>query len=321
MATSGKRQPERLERDEHADFKPHQLDVFRTIAHHLSYVRAAQELCLSQPAVSQQMKALEQALGVDLVERRGRGIALTTAGEELLPYVERLLRELQETGGVVRDIHALERGVLTIGASTSAGAYVVPQLLAGFHAQRPGIQLTLKVENRLTVEEDLLAHRIDLAIIGAISHHERFSIEYLMPNDLIMVAAPFHRLAANAYTTLRQLQEETFLLREHGSGTRQDLESLFKRAGYTLRQGLELGDNGAIKEAATAGLGLAVVIRQSVERELADGSLVELQAEGFPLQRRWFIAHLRGGRLSLAATALRQHLRAQAALLRAEGAD
>lgn len=307
---------ERVSMDDQQDLKPHQLEVFCAIAHHLSYVRAASFLHLSQPAVSQQVKALEATLGVRLVERRGRGIALTPAGEEILPYAERLLKTLRDTGPVVQEIHALERGAITVGASTSAGAYVVPQLLAGFHAARPDIQLTLRVGNRLAIEEALLAHQVDLAIIGLITHHERFTIEFLMPNDLIMVAAPFHPLAGRGRTPLRQLQSETFLMRERGSGTRQDMERLFQRAEVTPQPGMELSDTGAIKEAAAAGLGLAVVFRQSVERELADGSLVELQVEGFPLQRRWYVVHLRGGRLSLAASALRQHLLTQAAQLR-----
>lgn len=312
---------ERLASDEQSDLKPHQLEVFCAIAQHQSYVRAASALHLSQPAVSQQIKALEATLGVRLVARSGRGIALTPAGEEILPYAERLLKTLRETGPVVAEIHTLERGAVTVGASTSAGAYVVPQLLAGFHEQYPGVQLTLTVGNRLSIEEDLLAHRVDLAIIGIISRHDRFTVEFLMPNDLIMVAAPFHHIASHAYTTLRQLQQETLLLRERGSGTRQDMAHLFKHAGVTMREGLELSDTGAIKEAAAAGLGLAVVFRQSVERELADGSLVELQVEGFPLQRKWYIVHLRGGRLSLAAKALRQSLLEQSREWREQGAD
>lgn len=307
---------ERAAFDDQQDLKPHQLEVFCAIAHSLSYVRAASLLHLSQPAVSQQIKALEATLGVRLVGRRGRGITLTPAGEEILPYAERLLKTLRDTGPIVQQIHALERGAITIGASTSAGAYVVPQLLAGFHAAHPDIHLTLTVGNRGSIEEALLTHQVDLAIIGLITHHERFTIEYLMPNDLIMVAAPFHPLAGSAYTPLRQLQSETFLMRERGSGTRQDMERLFQSAGVTLQTGMELNDTGAIKEAAAAGLGLAVVFRQSVERELVDGSLVELQVEGFPLQRRWYVVRLRGGRLSLAASALRQHLLSQAEQMR-----
>lgn len=302
--------------EDYTDLKPHQLEAFCSVARRLSYVHAANDMHISQPAVSQQIKALETTLGVRLVARSGRGVALTPAGEALLPYAERLLKALYDTEPVVREIHALERGAITVGASTSAGAYVVPRLLAGFHALHPNIQLTLKVGNRLTIEEDLLAHRVDLAIMGLISQHERFTVEYLMPNKLIMVTAPFHPLAARGPIPLSALQTETMLQRERGSGTRQDVERTFERAGVTMQSALELSDTGAIKEAATAGLGLAVVFRQSVERELANGSLVELDVEGFPLQRKWFVVRLRGGRLSLAASALRRHLRAQAAQMR-----
>jgi DNA-binding transcriptional LysR family regulator len=295
-----------------ADLKPHQLEVFCAVAHHLSYVRAAAALYLSQPAVSQQVKALEATLGLRLFARSGRGIVLTPAGETLLLHAERLLTLLRATAPLVSQVHALERGSVLVGASTSAGAYVVPQLLAGFHVAHPHVRVALKVANRLTIEEDLLRHQIDLAVIGLIKHQERFVVELLMPNDLIVVAPAFHQLSGRARIPLSDLQWEPFLLREPGSGSRLDTEQLFARAGCPLRAGIEFGDTGAIKEAIGAGLGIAVVFRQSVASEIASGELVELDVEGFPLERRWHIVHLRSRQLSCAATALHQHLLSQA---------
>jgi LysR family transcriptional regulator, low CO2-responsive transcriptional regulator len=293
---------------EMADLKPHQLEVFRAVAQHLSYGRAAESLYLSQPAVSQQIKALEATLGLRLFARSGQGIVLAPAGQRLLPHAERLLAALDDTTPVVRQIHALERGSVLTGASMSTGAYVVPRLLAGFHVDHPQIRLTLKVANRLTIEEDLLTRQIDLAVIGLVKHHARFVVERLMGHDLIVVAPPEHRLAGVARIPLRDLQWEPFLLREPGSGTRQDTERLFARAGLPMRAAQELGDTGAIKEAVGAGLGIAVLFRQSVAAEMARGELVELDVEGFPLERRWHVVHLRERRLSIAAAALREHL-------------
>lgn len=297
---------------EQADLKPHQLEVFCSVARYLSYVRAAEALYLSQPAVSQQIRALEGRLGLRLFARSGKRIVLTPAGETLLPHAEQLLTLLGETAPVVRQIHALERGSVLVGASTSAGAYVLPQLLAGFHMAHPQIRLVLKVANRLSIEEDLLRHQIDLAVVGLIKHQERFVVTSLMPNDLIVVAPASHRLAGRSRTPLSELQWEPFLLREPGSGTRLDTENLFARAGIPIRAGIELGDTGAIKEAVGAGLGIAVVFRQAVASEIARGELVELDVEGFPLERRWHLVQVSGRRLSHAAAALRQHLLTQA---------
>src|SRR5712691_8438837 len=134
------------------DFTVHQLTVFRTVAHHLSYTKAAEALYLSQPAVTQQIKTLEQALGLRLFARSGRGIVLTPAGQELLRHAERLLTLLAETAPVVNEIHTLERGSVLIGASTSAGTYVVPPLLGAFHAHYPRARVTLIVANRRSIE-------------------------------------------------------------------------------------------------------------------------------------------------------------------------
>jgi LysR family transcriptional regulator, low CO2-responsive transcriptional regulator len=156
------------------DFTVHQLKVFRTVAQHLSYTRAAETLYLSQPAVAQQVKTLEQMLGLRLFARSGRGIVLTPAGQEFLNHADRLLTRLAETTPVVHEIHTLKRGSVVIGASISAGTYVVPPLLGSFHARYPRIHVTLLVAHRHSIEEDLLTYKIDLGVMGFVQLEERF---------------------------------------------------------------------------------------------------------------------------------------------------
>ena len=294
--------------DAPVDFTVHQLTVFRTVAHHLSYTRAAELLYLSQPAVTQQVRAVEQALGVHLFARSGRGIVLTPAGQEFLLHTERLLAALAKTTRVVEEIHTLERGSVVLGASTSAGTYIVPPLLGAFHARYPRVQITLTVANRASIEEQLLHHQVDLVVMSLIERQERFIVEYLSSYELIVVASPTHRLAGRPALALRELKEETFLLREQGAGTRLDTEHHFELAGLSMRAYLELGSIEAIKEGVIAGLGIAVLPRDSVMLELESRDVVVLDVQGFPLHRRWFIVHLKGRRLSLAADALRQFL-------------
>ncbi len=216
------------------DFTVHQLNVFRMVARCLSYTKAAEALYLSQPAVSQQVKTLEQALGLPLFARSGRGIVLTPVGQELQRHVERLLALFAETTPVVREIQALERGSVLVGASNSAGTYVVPPLLGTFHARYSRIHVTLTVANRRSIEELLLNHQLDMAVMSLVEREKHFAVESLMPYELVVVAPPSHRLAGQAAPALRDLQLETFLLREHGSGTRLDTEQHFEQPGRAL---------------------------------------------------------------------------------------
>jgi DNA-binding transcriptional LysR family regulator len=290
------------------DFTVHQLTVFRTVAQHLSYTRAAEALYLSQPAVAQQVKTLEQTLGLRLFERLGRGIVLTPEGQEFLNHVDRLLTRFAGTIPVVHEIHTLRRGSVVIGASISAGTYVVPPLLGSFHARYPQIHVTLLVAHRHSIEEDLLKHQIDLGVMGFIERRERFVVELLRPYELLVVASPAHRLAGRSAIPLRDLQEETLLMRERESVTRLATELHFAQADVPIPASLELGNIEATKEGVAAGLGIAVLPYESVALELDSGELVVLDVQGFPLQRQWYVVHVKGRRLSLAANALRQLL-------------
>ncbi len=290
------------------DLTVHQLNVFRTVAHHLSYTKAAETLYLSQPAVTQQVRAIERVLGLRLFARSGRGIVLTVAGQELLLHTERLLTLLAETAPVVNEISRLERGSVLIGASTSAGTYVVPPLLGAFHARYPRVRVTLMIANRHSIEERLLAHEVDLAVMSLIEQQDRFVIEFLMPYELVVVASPSHRFVGRTALTLHDLQYETFLLREQESGTRLDAERHFAQMGLSSQMTLELGSIEAIKEGVAAELGIAVLPGESVASEITSGDLAVLDVQGFPLKRQWYIVHLKGRRLSRAAEAFREML-------------
>ena len=288
------------------DFTTHQLMVFRAVAHHLSYTRAAEVLYLSQPAVSQQIKTLEHMLGLPLFARRGRGIVLTPAGQEFLHHTERLLTLLTETAPVVKEIQTLGRGSVLVGASTSAAPYVVLPLLGAFHTLYPRVHVTLVVADRHTLEERLFTHAVDLAVMSLVERQDRFVVESFKPHKLVVVASPTHWLTKRPALTMHDVAEEMFLLREQGSGTRQDTEQFFAHAGIHLRASLELGNIEAIKEGVAAGLGIAVVPWESVEFEIAGNDLAVLDVQGFPLKRKWNVVYLRGRKLSRAATALRQ---------------
>lgn len=286
----------------------HQLSVFQAVARHLNFSRAAEELNLSQPAVSMHVKQLEENLGLELFEKIGRRIHLTDAGRHLLEYSERIFALLEETIQCMEDVRGVQRGNLRVAADTTAGVYVVPAFLGAFRRTYPGVAIALGVANRARVSRQLLLNEVDLAVMGQVPPEEDLVAEPFLPNELVVIAAPSHRLAHRARIPLQELAAEPLLLREQGSGTRAAAERLFAAAGLPMRVGMELGSNSAIKQAVANDLGIAVISRHAVGLEVAAGRLAILDVEGFPLLRYWHVVHRRSRRLPPAALAFKSLL-------------
>jgi DNA-binding transcriptional LysR family regulator len=287
----------------------HQLQIFQAVAVHRSYTRAAEALYLSQPAVSLQVRALEKTIGLPLFEKSGRTLRLTDAGRELLTYSDRIFALLDETKLVLEELSGARRGMVKVAASTTAGIYVVPTALGAFHRQNPDVKLTLDVVNRFTVQEHLLNDEIDLAVMGLIEDTHELDVERFIPNELVVIAPPHHRLAGRSDIPLEELVEETLLLREAGSGTRTDVERMFSARDIPLHIGMELRSSGAIKQAVAAGLGVSVMPESALELELKAERLITLDVEGFPVHRYWYLVRRAGRHLSAAADALWSFLR------------
>lgn len=286
-----------------------QLRTFRVVAQQRSYSRAAQQLYLSQPGVSLQVRALEQSIGMPLFERSGRQLRLTEAGVALLEYAERILSLVDESQQALEELGNARRGIVRVAASTTAGIYIVPRALGGFHRQNPGVRLTLDVVNRFTVAERLLRDEVDVAVMGLIEDAHDLQVEPFLPNELVVIASPHHPLAQRKHIAVSELVNDTMLLRERGSGTRTDIERMFAQGKLVMRQGMELRSSGAIKQAVAADLGIAIIPLHAIELELLAKRLVTLDVEGFPIRRDWSIARRAGRRLSAAANALWDYLR------------
>jgi DNA-binding transcriptional LysR family regulator len=285
-----------------------QLRTFRVVAQQRSYSRAAQLLYLSQPGVSLQVRALEQSIGMALFERFGRQLRLTEAGVALLEYADRILSLVDESQQALEELGAARRGIVRVAASTTAGIYIVPRALGGFHRQNPGVRLTLDVVNRFTVAERLLRDEVDVAVMGLIEDAHDLQVEPFLPNELVVIASPRHPLAQRKQIPVADLVGETLLLREQGSGTRTDIERMFANGQLVMRLGMELRSSGAIKQAVAADLGIAIIPMHAIELELLAKRLVALNVEGFPIRRDWSIARRAGRRLSAAANALWDYL-------------
>ncbi|CAB1127769.1 RuBisCO operon transcriptional regulator [Candidatus Hydrogenisulfobacillus filiaventi] len=264
------------------------------MARHMSFSRAAEDMILSQPAVSMHIKHLERVIGLPLFEKVGRRIRLTEAGERLYHYSQRLFALLQETAEAMDALRGAEQGHLRVAADTTAGVYVVPAYLGRFRRAHPQVMVALEVTNRESALERLLLREVDLAVIGQLpSQEEELEATPFLVNELVVIASPDHRLAGRTHIPVQELEAETLLMREPGSGTRATTERFFAEAGVQIRSGMELGSNSTIKQAVAHGLGIAVMSRRAIDLEVASGRLVVLDVEGFPRLRYWHVAQVR----------------------------
>ncbi len=288
-----------------------QLQVFESVARHLSHTRAAEELHLTQPAVSMQIRQLEQAVGLPLFEQLGKKIYLTEAGRELQRYGRNIAHELAEAEAVMAELKGLRRGRLKVSVATTAN-YLVPGLLAAFSKKYPGVKISLDVTNREGLLRQLNDNETDIAIMGRPPDDHGLEFEPFRDNPLVVVAPPDHPLARRARIPLPLLRHEVFLVREQGSGTRIAMERFFSQRQVQINTGMEVGSNEAIKQGVQAGLGLGLLSRDTLSMELQLGRLVILDIEDFPIMRAWHVVHRRGKRLSRAARAFKDFLLSEA---------
>jgi len=284
-----------------------QLKVFEAVARHHSFSRAAEELHLTQPAVSMQMKQLEEQIGLPLLEQVGKRMFLTEAGQELRHHARDIAARMVDLSASMDQLRGLERGLLRL-AVVSTTNYFLPRLIADFNRRHPGVRVSLQVANRELVLAALADNSTDLAITGRPPDSLDVVAQHFMDNPLVVIAPPEHPLAALASVPLKRMAEETLVVREPGSGTRAVMERHFESQGLAYRAGCEFGTNEALKQAVRAGLGLGVVSAQTIELELRTGCLVLLPVEGFPVVRQWYVVHRTHKRLSAAASTFREML-------------
>ncbi|MEQ1916018.1 MAG: LysR family transcriptional regulator [Gallionella sp.] len=288
-------------------FTLRQLQVFEKVASHLNYSRAAEELYLSQPAVSMQIKQLEGHIGLPLFEQMGKKIFLTEAGRELFHYARSIAQQLAEMESVFDEMKGVGQGKLTLSVVNTAN-YFTPQLLATFCQRHPNINIILQVANRDAVLKQLADNSTDLAIMGQPPDGLDIEAVRFMDNPLVVIASPSHPLAQLSQISFAQLADQNFLSREKGSGTRSAMERVFAQHNIQPHISMEMETNEAIKQAVQAGMGLGILSLHSIELELETKRLVMLNVEYFPLLRHWFVAHRKTKRLSNSAIAFKEFL-------------
>jgi DNA-binding transcriptional LysR family regulator len=295
----------------------HQLRVFHTVASTGNLTRAAEQLGMSQPGVSMQVKQLERVLGLPLLEPVGRQVRLTEVGMLVDQHAIEVLNQVNHLADAISEIRGGEGGRLVVAADTTVGIYVMPPLLGAWRRHYDNIEIDLRVGNHDAVCGQLRTNEVDFAVVSTVPDLPGLIPTEFIPNRLVVVAPPHHHLAARGQAPLpvSVLADEPILVREGGSSTSAAVDAFFRSVGITPQVAMRLGNIGAIKQGVASGLGLAVVSERAIGNELAAGSLVVLDVVGFPLERMWHIVHVRGKRLSPAARSFKTYLEAARAEL------
>jgi DNA-binding transcriptional LysR family regulator len=291
-----------------------QLKVFESVARNLSFSRAAEELHLTQPAVSTQIKTLEGHVGLALFEQLGKKIYLTPSGAELLHYSRAIIEQFQEAEAALMQFKGVTGGKLNV-AVISAGDYFFPRLLVEFVRRNAGVTLNLTVHNREELLAQLANNRTDLAIMVRPPVDLDTINESFAPHPYVIVAAPDHPLAGKKRIPMSVIKREPFVVREKGSDTWHSMEDSFGDRVDDLNIAMEIKSTETIKQAVIAGMGISFLSAHTVSLELKAGSLVVLDVEGFPVMLDWYVVHRKNKRLPPVALAFKNFLMSDGAAL------
>jgi LysR family transcriptional regulator, low CO2-responsive transcriptional regulator len=286
----------------------HQLKVFETVARNGSFTRAAEELFITQPTVSSQVKQLTTTVGLPLFEQIGKRLYLTDAGEELLLTCQDIFERLNNFEIKIADLKGTKQGQLNLAVITTA-KYFIPRLLGSFCQNYPGIDVALQVTNHQEIQQRMLANKDDLYVVSNPPNDiVDLTTKPFLNNPLVVVARKDHPLAYKKNIELKELNNQPFIMREQGSGTRESIVDLFTRNNLAVKVKLELGSNEAIKQAIYGGLGISILSEHCLISEGISGDLTVLDFKHFPLERRWFVAYLTGKKLSVIAETFLDYL-------------
>lgn len=286
-----------------------QLEIFEAIGRLGSFTRAADELHLTQPTVSMQIKKLTDTVGAPLLEQVGKKVHLTDTGHDLVKAAREIVSILDGFTMSVAERQGMKKGRLKLMAITTA-SYFAPRLLGEFSRLYPGIEVTLRVTNREKLLASMADNPDDLYILGQPPEDIDVVATPFMENPLVVLAPPDHPLAGKKKIPLKRLAQEPWLMREAGSGTRIAIEKLFAGKGIELHPRLELGSNEAIKQAILSGLGISALSIHALALDQA-GQFAMLDVKGFPIRRHWYAVYPAGRQLSVVARAFLDYLLTQ----------
>ena len=285
----------------------HQLKVFEAVARHNSFTRAAEELFLTQPTVSMQVKQLTKAVGMPLFDQVGKRLYLTQAGEELVKTCREVFEKLDQLEMTIADLKGLKQGRLRLAVITTA-KYFVPRLLGPFCKRYPGIDISLQVTNHEHILNRVSENLDDLYVMSQLPETIEVTYKQVLENPLVVVAPANHPLAKEENIPLERIAAEPFIMREPGSGTRKAVQGLFDEHKLPLKVQLDLGSNEAIKQAIAGGLGISILSLHTLALEGANSQFAVLDVQHFPIERYWYAVYPSGKQLSIVARTFLDYL-------------
>jgi DNA-binding transcriptional LysR family regulator len=279
------------------------LQVFLSVSQHLNYTRAGEELNLSQPSVSVRIRQLETELGVKLFEQLGKKVALTDAGNLLVPHARRVMAAVQDAHHAIDDLQELERGSLRIGASTTPGMYLIPRSIAQFKQHHPKIEILLRIKDTRQIEEDVIRNEFDFGFVGGHLTTKEVSALPWLTDELLLVVPPHHRFAGKKTVKKQDLESERFILRGQGSATRATIIDHLQKSETNVETVMEMENPESVKQAVLSGLGLAFISKFAVASELKARTLIPVSVKDLSIKRELKIVYRKDKHLSRAALA------------------
>jgi len=270
----------------------HQLQIFEAVARKKSITKAAESLHMTQPAVSIQIKQLQNSVGTPLIKYSGKTLFLTEAGDELLRVQQTIKTQTDAFEAYVSELKGGLKGTLSVSAASTA-KYFLPYLLGAFQKKYPGVKISLKVTNRDEVLSHLYENEYQLAILTQLPADNTIAAEPFLSNPLVMACPPDHPLAKKKNLSLEDLKNEPFIYRESGSGTRMVMERELEAAGIFPEKTMELATNEAVKQAIMAGIGISLISDLSMKSELQTGMISTIDLLGYPIQTHWHVLYKR----------------------------
>lgn len=289
------------------------LEVFCKVVELKSFTRAAEVVHLSQPSVSEHVRALEETVGEKLLDRLGREVQVTGAGQVLYRYARRIIQLQDEALQAVRSYGGQLSGTLRLGASTIPGAYLLPQRLEAFQAKVPGIKIMLRISGTARIVEEVLQGELELGLIGALGKDQSLICQPYCADQLVFIVAPGHPWAQRREVDVHELSGQTFILRERGSGTRMVMTQTLAEHGVEVDKldlSAEMGSTEAVRQGVKAGLGVSMLSSLAVAEDIRLGTLVPVALAGVTIERPFYLVHRKNRQLSPLGQAFLAYLEA-----------
>ncbi|GLI36416.1 selenium metabolism-associated LysR family transcriptional regulator [Desulforhabdus amnigena] len=291
----------------------HRLEVFCKVLELQSFTKAADAVCLTQPTVSEHIRALEESIGEKLVDRLGREVLPTPAGKILYRYARDIILLRDEAIQALEKYKGKLSGHLLIGASTIPGTYILPQLIGSFKDVHPTIQITLKISSSAEVVQRILDGKLEMGLIGARWDDRKIVLEEIFSDELVLAVYPEHPFARKEAVELEEIAKEPFILRERGSGTRMVMNRALEENGFApsrLSVVAEMGSTEAVRQGIKARIGISILSAKAVSEDLERNSLVAVPLKGVRLPRSFYLIQRRNRQPSPLCTAFLNHVRA-----------